>query len=249
MNREELFEIWAPPGANWSLWAKPVLFAHAANAAPVAQATVAQFDLSSVPRSIENTALVVELPGAESVEMGVSLAQIGYQPVPIFNAAPGSKAVVPVQPIISALAHGASKFARCVLPANAPPAFLIDANRMRPEIPLNPGVFDNRSVVFPQDFPSAQALSRAGIRRVVTIQRENAIQNDLQHVLRRWQEAGLVIWLKRADQPTPPSPIEVPRPSRFRALFYRFATLLRFRRSSAGAFGSEVPDPYSGGLG
>ncbi len=27
MTREELYEIWAPPGATWSAWAKPALFA------------------------------------------------------------------------------------------------------------------------------------------------------------------------------------------------------------------------------
>ena len=40
---------------------------------------------------------------------------------------------------------------------HAPPAFLLDSDRMKAPAP-DPGRFDNRWLVFPQDFPSAAFL-------------------------------------------------------------------------------------------
>jgi len=249
MDREALYKTWAPTSAAWSLWAKPVLFVHAGHSDSYEFSSIGEVAVSWAPNPVERVALVVDLPGAESVAAGIALARSGYRPVPIFNAAPGRNAAVPVEPIIAALAEGETMLTRLSVADDAPPAFLLDANRMRPAIPLRPGVFDNRSVVFPQDFPSAGMLLRSGCRRVILLQRAEAIQNDLQHVLRRWQEAGLVIWLKRFDDAGAPSPVTVPRPSRFRSVFYRVATLIGLRRNSAGAFGSTIPESSGGGFG
>src|SRR5947209_18025924 len=83
MTREELFDAWAPAGASWSDWAKPVLFAHWPRPLP-AVADVPPPDLSWVPPAADRVALVVDLPGAASVHLGLALAAAGYRPVPLF---------------------------------------------------------------------------------------------------------------------------------------------------------------------
>ena len=65
--------------------------------------------------------------------------------------------LVDVKPIMAALWHGASRLQMLALPPEAPPAFLLDANRRGVEEPFA-GCFDNRSVSFITDFPSSNFL-------------------------------------------------------------------------------------------
>ena len=44
---------------------------------------------------------------------------------------------------------------------------------------------------------------------------------------------------------TDPIPLSVPKPSRFRSIFYRIAVLAGLRRNSAGGFGAVIPFPAS----
>ena len=61
---------------------------------------------------------------------------------------------------------------------------------MQPAVPPGPGTFDNRWVVFPQDFPSAAFLRSRGVAEVLLIQAGAQPQEDLAHVLLRWQQGG-----------------------------------------------------------
>ena len=82
----------------------------------------------------------------------------------------------------------------------APPAFLLDSRRFPRGKAASPGQFDNRWMVFPQDFPSGKLLLSRGLRRAVVV-REGPLMDDLAHVLRRWQEAGVRIEEKVATEP------------------------------------------------
>jgi hypothetical protein len=110
-------------------------------------------------------------------------------------------------------------------------------------------LFDNRWTVFPQDFPSARFLLERGIKRVVLVHANaNAQpQEDLAHVLLRWQEAGLEIFGKTQADKELPVKITVTRPSRFRFVWYRALVLLGFRRSSVGGFGAFLAQSSGGG--
>lgn len=111
----------------------------------------------------------------------------------------------------------------------------------------SPGRFDNRWLVFPQDFPSATFLQSHRIDSVQLIQPSgDQPQDDLAHVLRRWQEAGLPVKVLNPGGTATPRAIEVRRPPRYRALFYRLFAALGLRRNSAGGFGAVVPHPSSG---
>jgi hypothetical protein len=263
MTREELFNIWAPQGGTWSLWTRPILFAQmpdSALAAPISgevdgrQAIDNILDLtvkdllSREPHASGHTVVVVDLPGKESTQTGLALADQGYRPVPLYNGCTGPKEVILQGAIIEALRAGGTQLALKTL-TNGPPAFLLDSKRMSPSwIPIQPGDFDNRWQVFPQDFPSAAFLVGRGFTRALLLQRNSRQpQEDLTHVLRRWQEAGLSIEVKDLADTDPPGPVMMNRPRLYRSLWQRVLAILQLRRNPKGGFGQEVPKPSSHG--
>lgn len=203
------------------------------------------------PPAEDRQAVVVDLPAAEAVEVGVSLARRGYRPVPLFNAAPpppGVTAVIDTAPILRALLAGADALAAADVPDDAPPAFLLDARRKGHLGMVKPGVFDNRWVVLPQDLPSGDLLKARGIRGVLVVHGvDDAPASDLAHVLVRWQQAGLRMSEVVAGDLSPPREMVVAPPSRFRWLMHAALATLGLRMTDAGAFGGVVPHPSSGG--
>jgi len=245
-----LFEIWAPDASVWSAWTKPVLFAHAlplsADDPPLNPPSLPDW----LPPANGRTAIVANLPGPDAVRWGVALAATGYQPVPLFNTSPGPAATIDVRPILTLLSVGAGVLQETRLPAEAPPAFLIDAQRTGGGLRPLPGDFDNRWVVFPQDFPSATYLQRHGVSDVLLLQSATPyIADDLCHVLLRWQTAGLTIRMALINLPDGPQDLRVRRPLGFGWLWYRLLVAFGLRRNSAGGFGAVVPLPSSGGYG
>lgn len=263
MTKEEIFSIWTPDDCPWSPWAKPVLFAYMHTALPVAPGPECASDLSWCPAATEKVALVLDLPGAEGVLIGVALGARGYRPVPLYNAVPlpsgepqtdpltgRAVAAVDVLPIIAALKAGAETLARLELPEDAPPAFLLDANRRGGARAMEPEEFDNRSASFTTDFPSANFFASKQIKRVVLVQKGSIEpQPDLAHSLRRWQDAGFTLERKQIDSPASLERFEVDRPSWYRSMFQRMLLRLDLRRASNGGFGAWVPESSGGGGG
>jgi hypothetical protein len=262
MSREYIYNVWAPTDGLWSRWVKPVLFACMDGPPPPLFPTTIHYDLSWVPTVESNTALVLDLPREEGVLMGLELARLGYRPVPLYNAVPkpahlqlGSLAeggyapisLVEVEPIMHALWHGTVTLSRLSIPPNAPPVFLLDANRRFGGEILSPVKFDNRSVSFTTDFPSAIFLQTHGIARAVLVQ-SLALQpqSDLAHTLRRWQEGGIKVELKRLDVPGAPVACEIKRPSRFGAIWYRVREAMGLTRHSLGGYGGIIGQSSGG---
>jgi hypothetical protein len=246
MRREAIFEAWVPAAGTWSLWARPILFAQMSEEAETAPPRADPWRARWAPAASEHAAVVVDLPGEESVLTGLSLATHGYRPVPLFNACTGPSEVVDQRPIIEALRDGASYLAGQPLP-DAPPAFLLDARRMALGREIRPGDFDNRWQIFPQDFPSSGFLKPRGCTRVLLVQRDRLQPHeDLAHVLCRWQDAGLAIEAKDVAQTTPPTPLTVARPPRYRSVWHRVLTVLGLRRGAHGGFGGVVGRPSHG---
>lgn len=200
------------------------------------------------PPARGGTALVVELEGARALTVGWGLAAAGYRPVPLFNTSHSRQSVVNVLPALLLLRPVAEALLRTPLRDEAPPAFLIDAGRNPSTARPRPRDYDNRWVVFPQDFPSANFLRAAGIDEVVLVSLATAPAEDLAHVLLRWQTGGLRIALLNPDAASPRAePITVRRPSRFRQVWARALVMAGLRRNAAGGFGGIVPDPSSSG--
>lgn len=243
---EQAFSAWTPSGVLWSEWAKPVAFV---NASQLAAAAAPSLTGASLPLAIDSASVViVDLPGEESVQAGVQLAERGFCPVPLFNGTSGPSAVIDVGPITRALVAGATALKLRAIAPGAAPAFLLDSRRRGEGVLLKPGVYDNRWVTLPQDFPSGALLVSRGFRTATLLQRGSLpVPPDLAHVLRRWQEQGIA--LRKVDVVTGQMTdgVTIPKPSGFRLAWYAMVALLGLRRSNVGGFGSAVPEQTSGG--
>jgi hypothetical protein len=226
----------------WSEWAKPVAFVQAEMTIPADP--IADSTLPSIPAGLDHfSAIVVELPAVESVYTGVALAGRGFRPVPLFNGTSGPSAVIDVQAIARALGDAAGHLRRATIARDAPPAFLLDSRRNDPSITVRPGVYDNRWIVLPQDFPSAARLLNRGINVATLIQRsDRSIRPDLAHVLRRWQDGGIEVRVLDLASGLTAAHVDVPKPSHFKLAWYAAIALLGLRRSNVGGFGSMVPE-------
>jgi hypothetical protein len=249
MSPEEVFEAWAPAASEWSPWARPVLFGLAAPAvASPGEAPPAVTAAAWAPDPAERVAVVVDLPGAESARVGLALGQRGYRPVPLYNGVHHQAGVIPTAELVGTLFELAPAVRDARPPVDAPPAFLLDSRRLEGAADRRPGRFDNRWVTLPQDFPSAARLLSRGIRRVLLVQAgHGSPRDDLSHVLRRYQDAGMAVEWQDPAQAGGPQPIRVGRPRWFRFAWYRLLALLGLRRNSTGGFGGLIPDLPSGG--
>ena len=258
MSKEHIYEVWAPSESPWSNWVKPVLFA-CMDDGVAAHAFLAIPDRPEWFPLPQSTALVIDLPGNAGVRFGLMAALAGFRPVPLYNALPwpasrwemggstGVISVVDVQPIMGALWRGTEILLGNALPDDAPPAFLLDANRRVERNAATPGRFDNRSVSFTTDFPSANFLLAHGIRDILLVQETgHQPQADLAHTLRKWQEAGLTLQLKRLDEVGLPTTLIVEKPWWFGMFWQRLLSSLGLRRSALGGFGGMVPEPSNG---
>ena len=242
MNNIDLYKIWAPDNALWTQWAKPAMF-FSSYLGYVGSFSTPKVDYLD---NIKNAMVIVDLPGADSVKEGIALAHIGYRPVPLYNGVKGpNKCLINIKDLERALSWGGDRLKELNIKPNAMPAFLLDANRMSEY--KYPGVFDNRWCVFPQDMSSADFLINNGIANIIV--RAKNIQDDLSHVLCRYQEKNINIYRCYEDQQ--PKLIKVHKPSRYKSLKYRLKVILGLRRNSAGGFGGYVPDPsqYDSGTG
>jgi hypothetical protein len=249
---QECYDVWAPADAAWSAWAKPVLFAQLAEqiwTVPDGEAPN-PVDVFWAP-SAGRTAIIIDLPEADSVRFGLALASRGYRPVPLYNTSFGAGAVVNAEVIARELLLRTRWLQGITLAKSAPPVFLLDASRMSPTVLPAPGRYDNRWVVFPQDFPSGSYLRANGITDVLLVHGDKGLQDDLAHVLLRWQQLGVKLLAHdvsaRGHGQT--RELRVTPPSLARRLWYRVIALAGLRRNNAGGFGAIIPVPSSGGHG
>jgi hypothetical protein len=250
VDRETVFEAWAPRGALWSAWVKPVLFAHVEAVSTTefapsrpdwlrrdllrVEPSEASYRTSASDRGL---AIVADLPGVEGIALGLALGDLGYRPVPLYTALPAPESTVPMYDLVRFLILGAEELGHKAISPTAPPAFLLDSRRDGRG--ARAGQFDNRSIVFPTDFPSLDRLRDAGVRTVLLIQSgSDTVRADLADTLAQWQKEGVPTFLLRADAPGPPSSVNL-RPN----ILARLALWLRRAssgRDARGAFGTPV---------
>src|SRR5262245_64385018 len=95
ISSEDGFNAWAPDGAAWTEWAKPVIFLTASGSLPTERAAPApSLDLGNIGAGSGQSAVIVDLPGVEAVDTGLALASRGYRPVPLFNGTQGPSPVI-----------------------------------------------------------------------------------------------------------------------------------------------------------
>ena len=146
MTDKELYRIWAPLGKKWIEWVRPVPFVGIHEHSKEYNFTLFEVPVLDFPEEqFGDAALIVDLPGAESVEVGIALAKKGYRPIPAFNGTieqPGARTTVDNQSVGMGLIAGAEELQKIELKDDARPAFLLDSNRLhRHRIDVT--VFDN----------------------------------------------------------------------------------------------------------
>jgi len=261
-SKEWLFQAWAPQDSPWSKWVKPVLFASMDFMFPPANPDPVEIDMSWIRAGESSVAYVLDLPGAIGVWAAPALMKKGLRPVPLYNALPSPVGYIPsyadeggpivsrvdVVPIVAAIWHLIPEIQNAKIEASALPAFLLDSNRTTGDREVEPGDFDNRSISFPTDFPSANLLLSQNINRVILVQTEGTQpQEDLAHTLRRWQDAGIRIELKALSSSGPPALCIVQKPARFRSIWYQILARLGFLTSNKyGGFGRVISETANG---
>lgn len=246
-----LFSIWAPEDSPWSAWAKPVLFVQSEEPVPtplppaeLAAEIASRITSSRAPAHAGGAAIVVDMPGAQGIACGLVLAELGFRPIPLYNATTGQgQELIDLNPLRSGLIEGAALLQSIRLPDNAPPAFLIDSRRVD-GMPA-PNMYDNRWMVFPQDFPSARALMAAGLGTVVAIRSDAvAMKPDLRWVMRHWKREGVEV--KQLD-PATGTERSLDLDTSLFAVFGDHISrwFSGLRKNSAGGFGGTVPVPQA----
>jgi hypothetical protein len=195
MTRNDIYDAWIIAGGQWTKWAKPVALADIPDSL-VSELRAMPFpavDVSWAPLPRSRTVLIVDLRGPDSVEVGIALTKRGYRPVPLFNASTGANEAVDQSGIRERMCRLAAILASASLPADAPPAFLLDALRLTPQRALRPGVFDNRWKVDPDDLPRAGTLQERKFAGALLVQRTKRCQVDIAAVLFVWQKEGIEV--------------------------------------------------------
>jgi len=242
----EAYKIWAPDGVLWTEWVKPVMFANMTYSGS-GNSPLEIPEIRWLDSLYNDTAIIVDLPGEKSVMESLALARTGYRPVPLYNGVcmeNYSNMTVDSRGISWALYAGAAILSGLNLRSDAPPVFMLDCERMK-GYAKNPGKYDNRWCVFPQDMPSASFLIKHKISKIIVrtgIEKKfyaNPIQDDLSHILYRYQEAGVKI--QAAFGVNEINDISVSKPLQFKSLFYRFETMLGLSRNAVGGFGAMIP--------
>ena len=198
---KEIYKIFAPADAKWVEWVRPVPFVaiDTYNRTPA----IDWQDRKAI--FIENyqsdTAIFIDLPGKEAIELSIDLAYKGYRPIPLFNGTDeqnGAQATTDTYLIESSLINGAKKLKDIHLKNDANPAFLLDyfrTNRYR----AKESIFDNSWDLYKQDIPSAQYFKGNGINKIIIVSKE--IQKDLKKIFLNFQDNDIKLYFTEGYLP------------------------------------------------
>lgn len=189
-----VFKAWTNSNSIWCAWVKPISFI--CTNPEYVKYSFEDVTINTTYLTLDkNTAIIVDLPGINSINEGLSLAKIGYVPVPIYNATmPQVNAMSTVDnfSIQIGLIKGSQKLKDIRFDTDSPPAFLIDSNRMN-RLKFKHSVFDNSWDIYPQDFPSSKFFIDNNINRIII--RTDTINSDLMKITRKFNKDGLDIFI------------------------------------------------------
>ena len=156
MTGKEVFKIWAPTESKWTQWVRPVPFIQIDKDLKKYQIVNLIIPKINYLKNIDNnTAIIVDLYGKDSIEEGVALAYEGFRPIPIYNGTIEQQGAMPTTDnleIIYGLLKGAKELENIKIDKDARPAFLLDSKRMN-RYKMNASVFDNSWDIYYQDIP------------------------------------------------------------------------------------------------
>lgn len=196
MTNKEIYNTWAPFGKQWVDWVRPVPFVAIKNSKKFIPAFRKVECLPKNKEDVKHIAIIIDLPDEQSVELGIWLAkEYGYRPIPIFNGTIepfGARATTNNADMLDALVWGAHELENIEIPDDAPPAFLIDKNRLQ-NIKIDRTIFDNSWDIYFQDIPSEKYLINHGITEILIISRN--LSKDFKTIFKQFSEQKIAIYL------------------------------------------------------
>ena len=199
MTNKEVYKIWAPYHKKWTNWVRPVPFIYL-------DESINEFidynisHINYLSKILDNTAIIIDINGIDSIKEGIELAKIGYRPIPIFNGTSSNNALSTtnnkvIEPL---LIWGALELKKIKLKDNALPVFLLDDNRLN-RYKINRGIFDNSWDVYYQDLPSSKYFLNNNIDKILV--RANKINKDLNKILYNYQKENIKILFTNGFEP------------------------------------------------
>ncbi len=205
MNGKETYKICAPYGKKWTDWVKPVAFIGIDT--PKETNDIIDYELPTINYLTEakpNTAIIVDLDGVESIKEGLSLAKLGYRPIPVFNGTDptqNAQSTTDNTMIEQLLVWGAQELINIEIPDNAPPAFLIDKNRLN-RYKTERGIFDNSWDLYHQDIPTYKYFLSNNIDTIIV--RGDTINRDISCILHKFQKNKVnILFTNGYEEPYP----------------------------------------------
>ena len=195
MTNKEIYKIWAPDKKRWVDWVRPVPFINIDDSS--SRKEFIDYRIPSInylKEVLNDTALIIDIPGIDSIKEGIALAKLGYRPIPIFNGTDppiGTISTTNNQIIKPLLIWGAFELKNIKLKNDAPPVFLLDQNRLN-RYKINNGIFDNSWDIYDGDLPSPKYLLENGINKIIV--RSNFQAKDLRKILYKWQKNNIKIF-------------------------------------------------------
>lgn len=198
---KEIYKIYAPMGAKWTQWVRPVPFVaiDKYNRKPIGNWMDRR--IMFLEQYEKDTAIFIDLLGEESIELGISLAYMGYRPIPIFNGTDEqrfSQGTTNTYLVERSLIVGSEKLKGINISNDANPAFLLDSSRMN-RYRGKESIFDNSWDIYKQDIPSVEYLKNSGIAKIIVV--GNKINKDLRKIFFEFQNKGIEIYLTNGYLP------------------------------------------------
>ncbi len=195
MTGKEVYKIYAPEGAKWTDWVRPVPFVAIDTYNRELIIDWREKKAMFMQEYKSDTAIFVDLRGSESIEFGIALAKIGYRPIPVFNGTDiqeGAQGLVDTNLVESALINGALILKNIKIDSNANPAFLLDNSRLN-RYRAKESIFDNSWDLYGQDVPSAEYFKQNGISKIIVV--SNKIERDLRKIFFKFVKEKIEFYL------------------------------------------------------
>jgi hypothetical protein len=148
----------------------------------------------------DQTLIISELPGPESVALGAAMADTN-QLVPVFDNWPHPLGVVRSHETLGAMAYYAKEIdeKRSKLKENAPAILLLDSNRLTAYTDQDKQ-FDNRYLA---KLPLADQLKQRGVQQVIYLVKDESQKEELDDInddLVEWQKQGINVRMLRLSE-------------------------------------------------
>ncbi|HEU0185419.1 MAG TPA: hypothetical protein VFS27_08895, partial [Blastocatellia bacterium] len=213
-NQDYLMPVYQPRDSRWQPFFVPTLIQSLSQESLKGQTRVvftpqmretygrgeALRSLISQSPNPDQTLIISELPGPESVALGAAMADTA-QLVPVFDNWPHPLGVVHSHETLGAMAYYAKEIEekRSKLKENAPAILLLDSNRLTAYTDQDTQ-FDNRYLA---KLPPADQLKQRGVQQVIYLVKDESQKEELDDInddLVEWQKQGINVRMLRLSE-------------------------------------------------